>query len=77
MYTDLNMSFVEHYKRSIAKTVTYRVLILIASFMLFYGITGNTRQAAETSIVWNIIGMVLYFLHERLWNLTPWGKHSK
>jgi uncharacterized membrane protein len=71
------MSFVEHYKRSIAKTITYRILIVIASFFLFYALTGDSRFALETSIIWNIFGMILYFLHERAWNRTNWGRHSQ
>jgi len=71
------MSFYEHYKRSIAKTVSYRLLILIASYFLFYSLSGDSRAALETSLLWNLVGMILYFLHERAWNLSHWGKHKK
>jgi len=70
------MGFVEHYKRSIAKTITYRILIIIATYILFYTMLHDSKAALENSLVWNLIGMILYFLHERVWNLTHWGKHS-
>lgn len=71
------MSFVEHYKRSIAKTITYRIVILIASYFVFFQLTHNQQLAIESSLLWNLIGLVLYFIHERLWNKTNWGKHSQ
>ena len=70
------MSFVEHYKRSIAKTITYRLVIIVASYFLLYTLLHDRKTALETSLTWNVIGTVLYFLHERLWNLSHWGKHQ-
>lgn len=68
------MKFFEHYERSIVKTITYRILIVISTFVVTYFITGEIRLSLEITAVANVINTVLYFLHERVWNRIHWGK---
>ena len=67
----------EMLKRSIVKTVTYRVFIIILDFVAIYVLTGKVTVALGFMLVSNLYTTVVYFLHERLWNKIQWGKpHS-
>ena len=60
--------------RSLVKAVTYRVAIVILDFTSIYLLTGKTDIALGFMIVSNIYTSVAYYLHERLWNRTDWGR---
>jgi len=64
----------EKYERSVTKTVTYRILIVISTFIVTYFLTGEVRLSIEITAVANIINTFLYFLHERIWNRIGWGR---
>lgn len=68
------MKFFEHSKRSIVKTITYRILIVISTFIITYYLTGELKFSLELTAVANIVNTVLYYLHERIWNKIHWGK---
>ncbi len=68
------MKFFEYYERSIVKTVTYRVLIVVSTFLVTYYLTGEIQTSLEITAVANIINTILYFIHERAWNEIHWGK---
>ena len=60
--------------RSVVKTLTYRVLIMILDFSTIYLFTGKAKVAVGFMVVSNLYTTVGYFLHERLWDRTKWGK---
>ena len=60
--------------RSIVKTVSYRVAILILDFTAIYIFTRQIKIAIGFMIVSNIYTSVAYYIHERLWNRTDWGR---
>jgi uncharacterized membrane protein len=66
--------FKEHWKRSAAKAVTYRVLILALDFAAIYLFTGKLEIAFWFMVVSNIYTTVAYFAHERAWDRVHWGK---
>lgn len=68
------MKFFEHFERSIAKTITYRILIVTSTFVITYFMTGELKFSLELTAVANIVNTILYFLHERFWNKIHWGK---
>ena len=70
------MSFYEHYKRSLAKTISYRLLIISSDLVIIYFLTGRLDLAIGVITISNIASTGLYFIHERLWNLSRWGKHK-
>ena len=65
----------ETLKRSIAKTVSYRVVILVLDFTCIYLFTGQVKVAVGFMIVSNIYTSVGYFIHERIWDRIKWGKN--
>lgn len=55
------------YKRHIAKTISWRIIGTIDTFLLSWIITGNLKVGLAISGVEVITKMILYFLHERAW----------
>jgi adenylylsulfate kinase len=64
----------ETLRRSIEKTISYRVAILILDFAAVYLFTGQIKVAPGFMIVGNIYTTVGYFFHERIWDKIKWGK---
>ncbi len=62
-------------KRSLAKSLTWRVVAVVSTFIIGYAMTGSWSFAASLTIVSNVINFVLYYLHERIWLKTDWGKN--
>ncbi|HTB32457.1 MAG TPA: DUF2061 domain-containing protein [Bacteroidia bacterium] len=61
-------------KRSIVKSLSYRLVIIILDFTTVYIFTGQVKLAIGFMLVSNIYTTVAYFLHERLWEKILWGK---
>jgi len=62
--------------RSIIKTISWRVTGTIDTFLVSYLVTGKVGIAASISIVEVFTKLLLYYLHERLWNRLNVGKES-
>lgn len=64
----------EKLKRSLAKTVSWRVIGTLDTVLISWLITGAFTLAISIGIVELITKMILYFFHERAWNKIKWGK---
>jgi uncharacterized membrane protein len=69
-----NHHFNESWIRSLTKTVTYRVIILIMDFLVIYWLTGKTEIAFGFMVASNIYTSIVYYVHERAWDRIKWGK---
>lgn len=56
-----------HIKRHIAKTVTYRIVGTLTTFIISYIFTGNIAVSSVIGAVELTIKPITYFLHERAW----------
>ncbi len=63
----------ETLKRSIVKTVTYRLVVLVLDFSVIYLFTGQIKIAVGFMILSNIYTSFSYFFHERIWDNIKWG----
>ena len=61
-------------KRSLAKSITWRLIAIVVTFVVGYIMTGSLELAASLSVVSNLINFILYYLHERVWLTVRWGK---
>ncbi len=66
----------ETLKRSLVKTISYRLAILILDFTSIYLFTGQIKVAVGFMLVSNLYTTVAYFYHERIWDKIKWGKIS-
>lgn len=60
--------------RSIAKAFSWRVIGTLDTLLISYLLTGKISLAASIASIDFVTKMVLYFFHERIWNLIKWGK---
>lgn len=67
-------TFVEGNPRTISKIVTWRILITVSNFVIPFILTGSFGQAVLFAGLATVVNMVLYYTHERVWNMFNWGK---
>jgi uncharacterized membrane protein len=60
-------------KRSIFKSISWRIICIIVSIITSFLLTNKLDIAVAIGTTYNIITMFLYYFHERLWNKTKWG----
>jgi len=66
------------YKRHALKTITWRIVGTINTFLLSWLITGSIKIGATIGAVEVITKMVLYYFHERIWyNFSKYGINKK
>ena len=63
-------------KRSLAKTISWRIIGTIDTAIITYLITGNWKFGLAVGSVEVLTKMILYFIHERVWQKINWGKHE-
>ena len=61
-------------RRSLVKTVSWRITGSSATFAIAYILTGNIAVAGVIGVAQMITNTVLYYVHERLWNQIKWGQ---
>lgn len=60
--------------RSIVKAISWRILGTLDTILIAWLITGQVAMALSIGSIEVVTKMILYFFHERLWNLIKWGK---
>ena len=60
--------------RSILKTISWRIVGTIDTILISWILTGQIETALAIGSVELVTKMILYFGHERIWNLIPYGK---
>ena len=65
---------VEHWRRSLVKAITYRLLIIVLDITVIYSLTGRLDLALGFMIISNVYTSIAYYFHERIWNKIGWGK---
>jgi len=68
------MQYLERMPRSLAKVISWRILMIIQYFVIGYAITGSVSFGAGLAGVTTVVNSVIYFCHERIWNRSQWGK---
>ena len=65
---------VEHWRRSLVKAITYRIIIIVLDITVIYILTGRLDVALGFMIISNVCTSIAYYFHERVWNKIGWGK---
>jgi len=66
--------FVDGHPRTISKSITWRAVITINNFLIPYLTTGSWKAALAFLTIATLLNIVVYYTHERVWNLISWGK---
>lgn len=57
--------------RSLLKGLTWRVVATATTIAIVWAITGDTQVAIQIGAVEVVAKIVVYYLHERAWQLLP------
>jgi uncharacterized membrane protein len=60
-------------KRSVVKAIVWRIICIVVSVLTAFLFTGNWDLSVAVGTIYNVITMVLYYFHERIWNRIKWG----
>lgn len=74
---DNNTFFKDGHPRTATKMITWRVIVSFSNFFIPYFMTGSWGQATVFLTISVFINMALFYLHERGWNLSHWGKAAQ
>lgn len=64
----------ESHKRTIIKTVVFRIFGVIITFVITYLLTNKVVESGEIAIITNIALMIAYYIHERIWDKVDYGR---
>ena len=62
-------------KRTIAKTMTWRIIASLTTFIIAWILTGDLLIGVSIGSIEAIVKVLLYYLHERIWNNISWAKN--
>jgi len=64
----------ERIPRSLAKVITWRILVTITNFLGGWLASGNPWVGLGVVSFALVVNSILYFFHERAWNRTDWDR---
>jgi uncharacterized membrane protein len=59
--------------RSLLKAISYRIIGTLTTASVVLGVTGDVTTAITIGTVEPIAKIVIYYVHERVWQLAPRG----
>ncbi|MCK4815420.1 DUF2061 domain-containing protein [bacterium] len=62
------------HKRTFVKGLTWEGSGFITLFLISYVITNEALTASIFSIGYTVLRVLMFYLHERIWKKTAWGK---
>lgn len=68
------MKFTEKHPRTIAKAITWRILLTISHIVNAFIATGSLIVGLKIAGLATIINSILYWSHERIWNWWQWNR---
>jgi len=60
--------------RSLSKTISWHIVATSTTILLVFIFTGNLLLSAGVGSLELIIKLVVYYLHERIWNMSDFGR---
>jgi uncharacterized membrane protein len=63
----------EGHGRSFIKAVSWRTVGTIDTFIISFFVTGKVSLAGGIAAIEVVTKIVIYYLHERVWAVVPWG----
>lgn len=62
------------HSRSLAKAISWRITGTLDTFIISFLITGELALAGAIAFTEVVTKVILYWLHERVWNKIKWGR---
>ncbi len=67
--------FKESKTRSTSKSVSWRIIAFLNSWFILA--VGLTEIPLWNAIIMNLTGILFFYIHERVWNNTNYGRYSE
>ena len=74
---NIKTRFQERIPRSLAKVITWRILVTITNTVGGFLASGSWMVGLGVASFALVVNSILYFFHERAWNVADWGKRVK
>jgi len=68
---------IDAHKRSLVKAVIYRTGSIVLLAGLSWLFTRDFVQMSLITVTYEVIAMLGYYIHERLWEQIRWGRRNK
>ena len=62
--------------KTLTKTVAYRIVSSIVTLLLTLAFGGNTWQALAMGTIMMAVGMIHYYLYDRIWQWIGWQRDA-
>ena len=69
----MNLKNPDSHSRTVAKTISWRIIATITTALLVYIFTGDFTIAVEVGALEAVLKLLFYYLHERGWSHIAWG----
>ena len=66
----------EGVKRSLTKAISYRIICIVMLVIVSFIFTGDLSQVTSIVVVFQVIQMVIFYFHKRVWNQVKWGQKT-
>lgn len=63
--------------RSLAKAISWRMVATITTIFLVFLFTGNLVLSSSIGFTEVLFKIFVYYLHERIWNLSNYGRERE
>ncbi len=63
-------------QRSLVKAFTWRAFAFVLLGLISYAITGSLKEMTIITVVYNVLQVAFYYLHERIWMKVRWGRRE-
>jgi len=64
----------DHPKRSFVKALTWRIIAFVITIIAVYMYTKDIKGSLVVGIAANFVKIFLYYVHERIWNRSSFGR---
>jgi uncharacterized membrane protein len=64
----------EKHVRSVAKTLSWRIVATSTTILLVFLFTGNLVISASIGSLELLSKTIIYYVHERIWNMSNFGR---
>ena len=63
--------------RSIIKTISWRITGTLCTFLISWAILGDIITSSAIAIIQLTFNSIVFYFHERLWNVVKWGQDEQ
>jgi uncharacterized membrane protein len=72
----MTQTYTEGHLRSLAKVISWRILLTISHVINAWIITGSMIVGLQIAGLAAVINSILFWAHERSWNVVEWNRRS-